>query len=452
MRVREEKTMNMKVKALFASFLLVVLGLAAAQSIKQPDYSQFQPEPGKYTLTVWSWVPGLDKTVQGFEKAYPNITVKVVNFGGSSDTYQKLRTAIKAGSGAPDVAQIEYDVLPSFITTGALADLTQYGADKVKDFFVPWTWGQVSPDGQHVFGIPQDTGPLAMVYNKAIFDKYNLKVPKTWDEYAAEAAKLNQASSGQVKMGNFYADTGAWFMGMVWAAGGHFFSLDGNTWSQTLNSETAQKVLSYWNNLIQKGYVSTFNPFSTDYWHAAGSGKIAASMEAAWMPGSYAGTLKDQTAGDWRAEPLPQWGSSYVSGNWGGSSDAVLKSSQHPKAATLFTIWLNTNAQAMGDDWTNGGLFPADAAGLKLPVLHNSSTEPNKFFGGQDLAKVYSEASKAVNVNFLWAPWINFVLNNFAKQFNAMVNGKMTPAQALDAWQQDSLKYAQQQGFTVKGQ
>jgi multiple sugar transport system substrate-binding protein len=178
-----------------ASLTLLTASLTpvSAQSTsgyKEPDYSKFKVEDGQITLEFWSWVGGLDNTVKDFEKAYPNIKVHVNNIGGGPAEYQKLQTALKAGSGAPDVAQIEFDFLPSFIATDGLADIAQYGANEAKQYFVPWTWGQVSPDGKTVFGIPQDSGPLALNYNKKIFDQYGLSVPTTWDEYAQDAEKL----------------------------------------------------------------------------------------------------------------------------------------------------------------------------------------------------------------------------------------------------------------------
>lgn len=148
----------------------------------------------KVTLEVWSWVPGLDKTVAAFTKAYPNISVKVVNLGGGPNTYTKLQTALKAGSGAPDVAQIEYGFLPSFADTGGLVDLSKYGANDYKKYFVPWTWGQVSPEGSAVYAIPQDTGPFAMVYRDDVLKKYNVAVPKTWAQYATAASTVNQGA------------------------------------------------------------------------------------------------------------------------------------------------------------------------------------------------------------------------------------------------------------------
>ena len=120
--------------------LAILLGLLIARPIsaqsaadyKEPDYSKFKVEEGQLTLELWSWVVGLDQVVKEFEQAFPNIKVHVNNVGGGPAEYQKLQTVLKAGSGAPDVVQIEYDFLPSFIATDGLADISQYGANDAK--------------------------------------------------------------------------------------------------------------------------------------------------------------------------------------------------------------------------------------------------------------------------------------------------------------------------------
>ena len=72
-------------------------------------------------LTYWSWTPSAEAQVAAFEEAYPNVDVELVNAGTDTEQYTKLQNAIKAGSGAPDVAQIEYYALPQF----ALADVAR---------------------------------------------------------------------------------------------------------------------------------------------------------------------------------------------------------------------------------------------------------------------------------------------------------------------------------------
>lgn len=64
---------------------------------------------------------------------------------------------------------------------------------------------------------------------------------------------------------------------------------------------------------------------------------------------------------------------------------------------------------------------------------------------------MYSDASKAVSVDFAWSPWFAFVNDNFNKQVDALFSGKVTVQQALEAWQNESLKNAKDNGFEAKG-
>ena len=77
-------------------------------------------------LTLWSWLPNFQDQVDMFEAAHPNIKVKLVNAGQGGDEYTKLRAALKAGSGVPDVAHIEFQLVRSFEQLNALADIGQW--------------------------------------------------------------------------------------------------------------------------------------------------------------------------------------------------------------------------------------------------------------------------------------------------------------------------------------
>ncbi len=134
---------------------------------------------GPVTLTFWTWVPNIQSEINLFEQSHPNIKIKLVNAGQGAPEYTKLRTALKAGSGAPDVVQIEFQYLPTFELSGKLVDLSQYGASSIENDFVPWTWSQVSQGGK-VYAIPQDSGPMGLLYRTDIFAQYHLPVPTTW--------------------------------------------------------------------------------------------------------------------------------------------------------------------------------------------------------------------------------------------------------------------------------
>ena len=74
--------------------------------------------------------------------------------------YNKLFTAIKANN-EPDLSQVEFQTLPQFETTGSLVDLSQYGANSVKNQFPVLDvesgqsrqWGVCYPTGWRSYGL-----------------------------------------------------------------------------------------------------------------------------------------------------------------------------------------------------------------------------------------------------------------------------------------------------------
>ena len=98
-------------------------GLAAAALPMAP--AAFAQDPVE--LTFWAWCPGSAEMSAKFSEKYPHITVKHENVGQGGPHYVKLRDALKAGSGLPDVAQMEFNSIPSFRALNALADM---GADR----------------------------------------------------------------------------------------------------------------------------------------------------------------------------------------------------------------------------------------------------------------------------------------------------------------------------------
>ena len=84
--------------------------------------------------------------------------------------YTKLRTALTAGKGAPDLAQIEYQYIPTFTITNSLVDLRPYGAaaNAVASSSTGCGVRSPAPSGE-IYAYPQDTGPMGMLYREDIF-------------------------------------------------------------------------------------------------------------------------------------------------------------------------------------------------------------------------------------------------------------------------------------------
>jgi multiple sugar transport system substrate-binding protein len=407
--------------------------------------SSTQGGSGPVTLTFWSWVPNLQQAVNLFEKSHPNIKIKLQNVGSGSAEYTKLTTALKAGSGAPDVVQIEYAFLPQYELSGKLVDLSQYGANNLKSNFVPWVWGQVS-QGSKVYAIPQDSGPMGLLYRTDIFQKYHLAVPTTWAQYAQEAIQLHQANP-KIYMTNFSASDGAWFTAFVWQAGSHPFTVNGTNLTIHLDDAPALQVADYWGALVKAGAISTMSDWSNDWYADLQNGTLATWITAAWAPTDLEG-FAAKSAGLWHAAPMPQWTpGAQASSNWGGSTDAVTTQSKYPAQAAEFAEWLNTNQSSVATLCEKLYLFPTQNSELSSPSFNTSSS----FYGGQNVNQVFAQSSQQVNTSFQWSPFEDYVLTQLQNQLASAAQGKITFEQALHNAQNTVVSYAKSQGFTVNG-
>ncbi|WP_324717422.1 sugar ABC transporter substrate-binding protein [Carboxydochorda subterranea] len=428
----------------FVAMIVTATALVAAPTSRAASSEPTYPEvKGEHTIVFWSWVPGIDKVVSLFEKEFPNIHVKYQNVGVGPDHYNKLLTAISAGSGAPDVAQVEFQFLPQFIDTGGLLDLSKHGADRYARYFVPWTWEQVKR-GDGVFAIPQDTGPVAFLYRKDLFDAAGIgSFPVTWEDYLVAARKLHSYKQG-VYIANFDATDRNRFMTYAWAAGAQWFGVSGDQWTVSIDDSATRRVLNYWYDMIRNGLVSTVSG-QVEWWNAINTGKIASDIAAAWSPLLFM-QGSEQTSGKWRVARIPQWKpGEFATANWGGSTSVVTTQTKSPQAALLFAAWINTNLGAIRQNWIGGGLWPAASAGLRLPELH----QPQKYFGGQDIGAFFEEASQHV-LPWTFSPWETAVSNAFQVQMSGLIAGKQTPDAALANMQKAVVDEANFQGYQVR--
>ena len=417
----------------------------APATVSQAEIDKAMQTPTE--LTFWTWVPDIQKEVALFQRKYPAIKVNVVNAGQGQPHYQKLRTALTAGSGAPDVAQLEFQNIPTFTLTNDLLDLRPYGAGALKDRFVDWTWGQVTGQDGQVWAIPQDTGPMGMLYRQDIFDKHGITPPKTWAEFADAARKLH-AADPNVYLTNLASNGSGVWMGLAWQAGAKPFEYSGGEKiGVSVNNETSQKLADYWGGLVKDGVVSTDPDFTDQWYQGLNQGKYATWLTAAWGPVFLSTSAKD-TSGKWRAAPLPQWNAGEnKAGNWGGSTSAVIKTTKNPIAAAKFAEFLNTDAESTMMLATQQFLFPPTKSTLTNPTFVGQKPE---FYGGQQVNELFVQISSTVSTEFQWPPFMDQASNDWNETVGKSFADKSDTGVALDQWQERVTSYAKSQGFTVK--
>lgn len=402
---------------------------------------------GRVSLNFWSWVPGVDQAVELWNEQNPDIQVKLRSTpAGNAGTYQNMFNAIRAGN-APDLGQIEYDSLPSFRLQDGVADIGPCGVAEAEDQFIDWTWQQVTFGEDAVYAVPQDTGPMALYYRADLFEEYGIEAPATWEEFAAAAETVHEQDDG-VYITHFPQRDTNWFAGLAWQAGAKWFGLDGSTWQVSMTDEPTQRVAEYWHDLIDRDLVATnLQGFSEEWNKALADGKVLTWVSAVWGNNTIT-TNAPKTAGDWRVAPMPQWSEGEQrAGNWGGSTTAVLKGTEHPYEAAQFALWLNTNPEALELLNKEGGLYPATTAGLELPPLQR--TQP--FFGDQNIFDTFAEAAQNVDQAWAWGPIMTTTYSNLADGFGGALNGNSTLSEAIAGAQEATVDEMTQQGLEVAG-
>jgi multiple sugar transport system substrate-binding protein len=380
--------------------------------------------------------------VAAFQKEYPNVKVKLENVGTGNDHYTKLQNAIKAGSGAPDVAQVEYQALPQFALTEALVDLNDYGFGAFEPDYTASTWA-ASKVANGIFGLPQDSGPMALFYNKQVFDQYGLTIPKTWDEYLATARKLHAADPTKY----ITADNGdpGFTTSMIWQAGGRPFKTEGREVTINLSDPGSTKWTAMWNQLLSEKLLAQIPPWNDAWYRALGNGTIATMAIGAWMPGVLESSVAEG-AGKWAVAPMPSYDGKPVSAESGGSAQSVLKQSKNPALAAAFVRWLNHGRSSIQIFLDTGG-FPATTADLRSPEFRD---KPSAYFAGQKINQVLTAAADTVVKGWTYLPYQLYANGIYPDTVGKSYLNNSNIRSGLMDWQKALVDYGNQQGFRVQ--
>lgn len=429
----------------FAAVAATAVLLFASACSSSKDSADTTKASGPVSLTYWSWTPNMDKVVAAWNAAHPDIKVTVNKQDGGDAAVTKLLTAIKAGSGAPDVMQAEYQKVPTLVSSNAIIDMAKQSAS-LKDKFPSSVWNSVTLGSESVYGVPQDSGPMMFFYRADVFSKLGLTVPTTWDEYATDAQKIHAANPKQY-LGTFSASDPGWFSGLAQQAGASWWGVQGDSWSVAINDANTAKVASYWGGLVQSGVIDN-KPMYTPDWNAAlNDGSQVGWVSSVWGPGVLEGSAP-KTKGKWKAAALPNWDAAKpTDGNWGGSATSITTQSKHPQQAAQFIAWLNTDPAALKLLASDANIYPA--------ALDSSAalTAPPAFLSTQtDYYAIAAAAGKVTNP-FTYGPNVNVAYSAYNDAFGKAAQSKKSAdfAAALTTMQQTTLQDMKTTGFKVAG-
>ncbi|WP_431926103.1 ABC transporter substrate-binding protein [Nonomuraea jabiensis] len=426
--------------------LALAASLAACSSADTPSPNTAASASGPVTLQVWTWNlkggdPEAEAIIAKYHQENPNVTIKLSEVGGTSDTASKLLAADKAGD-TPDVVQLEYRAVPAMVVSGAVKDITADVAS-AKSGIDPNIWALTTFNNQ-VYGVPQDIGPMALTYRKDLFDKYGVKVPTTWAEYAKAAEQIHKKDP-DAYIASFAANQLEFFAAQATQAGAQWWSTDGNAWKVGIDSEPSLKTADFWEDLVKRDLVKV-EPLLTPEWNAqVNKGKILSWAAAAWAP-SVIYSVAPDTAGKWETAPLPQW----TPGNpavpfLGGSAFLVPAKSKHAKEAAAFAAWLGASDEGSKLQLTLD-IYPGGNAGRQATLTH----EPPKLMPQQkDFYQVTDQVIKNTTIPVTWGPNVNIAQSAFGDALNKAALDKTSFRAVYQATQQAVVADLQKSGYTV---
>jgi multiple sugar transport system substrate-binding protein len=346
-------------------------------------------------ISYWLWdstqQPGYQQCADAFKEENPELTVQITQYGWD-DYWQKLTAGFIADQ-APDVFTNHLTKYPQFVDLEVLQPLEdlQATADIDNADFQPglgelWT-GQ---DGSR-YGTPKDWDSVGLFYNEKMLDEAGIdpeqldelewnpedggtfedviahltvdKFGKRGDEEGFDKNNIAVYGMGGGGAGDFMAQT-TW--GSFAVSNGWQF-MDQNPWGTQYNygDEKLQETLSWYFGLADKGYMPTYEAFSTDFgaYNQFAAGQAALVQDGAWQISSYSAI----EGVDWSIAPMPIGPVGKRMAPYNGLADSITNQADNPEAAAKWVAFL-AGEECQDIIGEEAVVFPARPSGTEIAL------------------------------------------------------------------------------------
>jgi lactose/L-arabinose transport system substrate-binding protein len=363
-----------------------------------------QPQRVQGRITVWGWniaAKSLKSLVPKFNEHWPRVEPDVHVSGANMQT--RFLLSLAAGTGAPDVMQLQAYETPRYVATGRLTDLTPVAAKYAKDFPAA-SWANCLHDGK-VYAIPWDIGPCGIFYKPHIFAKFGVDADKieTWDDFIAVGRVIVEKSRGKTKMLPLAkSQVQIMFEMLLQQLSGQVFDANGRI---AVDSPQSRRVLDLIRRMLDAGICTDVETFTHDYLAGFNADTIATYPLAVWL----GGTIKDTTGEygstktEWRVLRLPAFerGGLRVS-NLGGSTLAIPDQCENKEAAWAFIEYALCTREGQVAQYANYDLFPAFLPALKDPFFEQGDA----FYSGQKVRQLFATDVDRIPVLNRTSDWV----------------------------------------------
>jgi lactose/L-arabinose transport system substrate-binding protein len=400
--------------AVFGALLASIQRGAHRRASTEPIDPARLREPAQLqgAIDVWGWniaAKSLRSLTPAFQNRYPRVHVNVEMSGANMQT--RFLLSLSAGTGAPDVMQLQAYESPRYMATGRMSDLTAAAA-KYQKQFPPSSWANCVHEGR-VYAVPWDIGPCAVFYKRDTFRKYGIDPEQieTWDDFIAAGKRIREQSNGRTKMMPLSTgDPIPIYEMLLQQVGGQVFDAQGRI---AVDSPESRRVLELIRRLLDSGICAAVDQFSHEWLAGLNAETIAGYPGAAWQ----GGTIKDTTGqyisgrANWGVFRLPAFERGGLrTSNLGGSVLVIPDQCPNKEAAWAFVEYALCTREGQVAQYVHFDLFPAYLPALEDPCFQ----QPDPYYGDQRVRALFADAVKGIPVLHRTSDWVE--ATNYTRQ------------------------------------
>jgi arabinosaccharide transport system substrate-binding protein len=333
------------------------------------------------------------KSLPEFEKKH-NVKVDVqLAHWGSLQT--RLQNAMLAETDVPDLVEMLEGSL-GFFTRGpkediGLLDLTsRIDEENLRERMVSSRFSLWSARGR-VFGMPHDVHPIMLAYRRDILEELGINVADldTWDKFIEVGKRITRDKNGDGVIDQYMIDLpsggGHGLLMFLLQRGGQLFDPEGNP--SFANEITAEVFRLYLEMTLGKQKVAYDCGWGQPFFKAVNDGLALFYITPDWRSYTYQTDLPNMS-GKMALMPLPAFekGGRRTS-VWGGTGIVITKRTKNQELAWELAKFLYLNKPSLGERFKGTNILPPFKDAWNLPEMN----EPNPYFSGQRLGKLYAE-------------------------------------------------------------
>jgi arabinogalactan oligomer/maltooligosaccharide transport system substrate-binding protein len=406
----------------FIALLVLVLAGCGGGTPSAPTTS------APVTLTYWytegtSETPVILQLVQQFQQQNPNIKINA-QYKPFGQTQAAFATAAQAGK-APDILRSDVGWVTQFASLRYLLNIDSYVSQSDQSDYLAAPLSYDKYNG-HLYGLPQVTDFLALLYNKAELTKAGIaSAPATMSDFEAAAIKIVQSKAAKY---GFETSGASYFaLPFLWAFGGGMIDPSNNILVNNAGSVAGLTFLLKLQNTdkvmppkvdFSNGYNNMVNDLK--------SGQTAMIFDGPWeVSNILTGEAFTGNTSNLGIAGIPTGPGGQTGSPVGGQSYVIYAGTAHPAEAYKFISFMSSTASQIA----------IAKANHTLPT-RNSAYQDSTVSSDPVISGYHAIQNTAVNRPVI--PAGGQLFNDFDPNIQAALAGAKSPTIALnavaDAW------------------